>query len=313
MTRSTILAPRATNLDAHEITEMLAYRRPAWSKTEECFIRDFIAPLGTRPDAYGNHILAIGNRPNVLWSCHTDTVHKRAGHQRIARDAFGNATLGDNTGSNCLGADDTAGVWLMLEMIRAQTPGLYVFHRAEEIGGKGSAYIARSTPKLFDDIDCAIALDRKGTDSVITHQGTRCCSDQFANSLADLLGRDWRLDQDGIFTDTANYVNHVGECTNISVGYSGAHGPAERLNIDHLLTLRDTLCTLPQANLVIDRAPGDEDPDWLEYAERDPYVVRDAGNNFEEMIRLVRDNPLVVADMLEQMGYDASDIEGWIG
>jgi hypothetical protein len=45
--------------------------------------------------------------------------------------------------SSCLGADDAAGVWLLCEMIRAGIPGLYVFHRNEERGGRGAEFFAK--------------------------------------------------------------------------------------------------------------------------------------------------------------------------
>ena len=60
------------------LVQMLAYMRPAGSKTEKAFIKRFIAPLGAKPDNYGNYWLSIG-QSNVLWSSHTDTVHK---HER---------------------------------------------------------------------------------------------------------------------------------------------------------------------------------------------------------------------------------------
>lgn len=43
--------------------------------------------------------------------------------------------------SNCLGADCTTGVWLILEMIKARIPGIYVIHNDEEIGCIGATNI----------------------------------------------------------------------------------------------------------------------------------------------------------------------------
>lgn len=41
--------------------------------------------------------------------------------------------------SNCLGADCTTGVWLILEMIKARVPGIYVIHNDEEVGCVGAS------------------------------------------------------------------------------------------------------------------------------------------------------------------------------
>ena len=45
--------------------------------------------------------------------------------------------------NECLGGDDGTGVWLMTKLIEAGVPGRYIFHRAEEVGGRGSGWIER--------------------------------------------------------------------------------------------------------------------------------------------------------------------------
>ena len=290
--------------DLSTIVEMLTYRRPASSKTERAFIQDFIKPLGVSTDPAGNLIKRVGDAP-ILWSCHTDTVHKTAGRQQVLFQD-GIAYTAD-AGSNCLGADDTAGVWLMAEMIKANVPGLYIFHRAEEIGGIGSRFIAKERPFILEGIEAAIALDRRGTGSVITHQGVRCCSDTFASSLAYGLGMDHRLDTRGIFTDTANYMDIIPECTNLSVGYAGEHTQDETLDADYLISLRDALVSLDTNQLVIERNPAEpESATWDCWDLADQYPTR---RHTASMYQLVRDNPDQVADWLESMGLDATELE----
>lgn len=310
------MTSRTLDPELRTLAEMLAYMRPAGSRTERRFIRDFITTLGARHDAAGNLILRIGAAP-VLWSCHTDTVHGRGGMQMVEY-ADGMAHLPRGSRSTCLGADDTAGVWLMCEMILAQTQGLYVFHRGEEIGGIGSNHIAWRTPALLSGIDCAIALDRRGTSSVITHQGGRCCSDAFAQSLAAQLGGTFAPDDTGTFTDTANYVDTVGECTNLSVGYYSQHTKSECLDLSFLLGLRDRLIALDISALAIERVPGETEllqDDWahkyfgtaygsmggLDYYPNDNRRPR-------SMAQLVRDYPDEIADLLVEYGYDADGL-----
>src|SRR5690606_29717089 len=148
------------------LLDMLSYRRPAGSQTERQFIERFIAPTGAKPDGYGNYILRVGEWP-VLWSAHTDTVHKQGGRQQV-RVCGQTAMVPD--GSNCLGADDGTGCWILLEMIRAGVEGLYVFQRAEETGCNGSRYIATHTAEQPDGIEEAIAFHRRGEYSNGTHQ-----------------------------------------------------------------------------------------------------------------------------------------------
>lgn len=244
-----------------KLLEMLTYKRPAGSRAERQFIRRFIRPTGAEPDNAGNYILRIGDNSRVAWLSHTDTVHRKSGRQRLrvedglATVRYPQATLQ----RECLGADDTTGVWLMLEMIGAEVPGLYIFHRAEERGCIGSAYIARHTPELLDGIHYAVAFDRRGIDSVITHQlGNRTASDVFAWSLIDALGLiGYGPDPTGVYTDSESYAGLVPECTNLSVGYEYQHTPQECQDIEFAAWLRDRLCRMDENDLLRDRDPVD--------------------------------------------------------
>jgi len=282
--------------------KMLQWRRPARSKTEVEFVKRYLSPLkGVKPDAYGNLIGRIGKAP-VLWSSHTDTVHSKDGIQKLERLGATVHVARAEKGSSCLGADCSVGVWLMREMYLAGVPGLYVWHRDEEIGGLGSDYIAMKTPEVLEGIQCAIAFDRKGFNSIITYQaGGRCASDAFAASLALQLGKGWKRDEGGTFTDTANYTRLVPECTNLSVGYEGAHSVHETANLDFAMLLLDALKALDVTSLTIERDPAArEESDWSSYYDREPYDS--AGSSLSD---IVEEYPAEVADILEQCGYDS--------
>jgi putative aminopeptidase FrvX len=292
-----------------QLMEMLTYRRPAGSKAERKFINRFIRPLGVKQDEAGNLIKRIGDAP-VMWSSHTDTVHRSSGRQ-LLMEKDGIVTAPNST---CLGADDTAGVWLMVQMIRRNVPGLYVFHRAEECGGYGSLHIAKANRALLDGIDYAIALDRKGEQSIVTHQwGGRCCSDEFARALAKALGLGMKPDDGGTFTDTANYMEHVPECTNISVGYYLQHSSSEWLNVAYLFKLLDALVALDTTSLPVmrDHTATNESGDWS-WAFKDTETTTDdrfAGmSNYEALRDVVRHHPEAVADFLDQYGITAHEI-----
>jgi len=312
-----------------QIAEMLTYCRPAYSKTDEAFIDNFIKPVGVISDKAGNLVKVIGDNPTVMWSCHTDTVHSKEGFQAVDFKGQYIRRKDQKEKKACLGADDTAGVWLMLEMIRAKKDGMYIFHRAEEVGGKGSSYIEKHTPELLDGIKYAIALDRKGTRDVITHQGMmRCCSNEFAGSLADAIGMKYKPDDTGSFTDTDNYTDLVGECTNLSIGYEYAHSSKEILDAGFLMKLRQRLIDLDYSKLKEKRKKGEEDPDyhrnygyWYSaggYSDvndrRFSYdnVIVDAGygtvDKTTDLDELVYDYPDVAVRMLKEWGVTASDM-----
>jgi hypothetical protein len=240
--------------DLETIISMLSYRRPAGSASEMEFIKRFIIPLGARMDKHGNWRLKIGDEPSVLWSSHTDSVHIKEGYQKVDFDGK-YISLPVNSKSNCLGADCAAGVWIMTEMIKAKVPGLYVFHFAEEIGCVGSSAIVEKEPTLLAGIKAAIAFDRKGIDSVITHQRSRTCSDAFGKSVAAQLPNRFKLDDTGVLTDTKQYRFLVPECSNISVGYYNEHRPHESLDVGHLIEVRNHMVKIDQSKFVIERDP----------------------------------------------------------
>jgi hypothetical protein len=333
--------------DVAVLMDMLTYRRPHASKTEEQFIEKFIDPLAKLDHVYAYEQDGFGNRwafiagegEDIMWSCHTDTVHYKDGKQAVSKRKD-IVTLNKRSKSNCLGADDTAGVWLMVNMIQQGKPGTYVFHRGEECGGLGSDYVATHEKGRLKNIQAAIALDRKGYDNIITHQGARCCSDEFAESLADALPTlAMEKDDTGLFTDTANYTHLVPECTNLSVGYGRQHTAKEWQDVAFLCQVLDALLALDVSKLVIKRDPvNDHDDawDWLKDDEgEDEYNVNGydykwhedpnhpdykstttqpnrPGNYYDmeldAMIRFCEDEALVVAKMLMDDGYTIDEV-----
>lgn len=307
------------------LLDMLTYKRPAGSKAEAKFIKRFLLPLGFKRDNGGNYHKRIGTAP-VLWSCHTDTVHRQGGRQVVALSAEGWITA---PYSDCLGADDAAGIWLMCEMIKAGVEGLYVFHAEEEYGGIGSSWLARNHPTYLAEFKWAIAFDRMGCNSVITHQfGDRCCSEEFAEAMCKALGGDgWKPDSGGTFTDTANYTDDIGECTNISVGYYDQHTSRERLFLPFLVCLLDTLLGLDLLALPCVRKPGEKGSRlygdfggsstsmgsalraWYEEeGDAVPFKRSSRRASYDTLLEAVQNYPDATASILEHLGITAEDI-----
>ena len=242
---------------------LLSYARPSGSMTELAFRERFIESIpGAYLDDYSNIHVAVGES-RTLFSCHTDTVARHEGRQTFnyRGGTVGLSKRAKRSGFTCLGADDTAGIFVMIEMIGARVPGHYVFHHAEECGGIGSFDLSQHESEwLSASFDHAVAFDRRGTADVITRQGTRCCSDSFAQALATQLNRanvafDYAPSPYGLFTDTANYADIIPECTNLSVGYYHEHTSAETLDVDHVLALSDAAQRIDWSALPVDRDP----------------------------------------------------------
>lgn len=238
------------------------------SNTREC--KPLVCPQGEVLAYYAEVLPEGGGQPTTLFSCHVDSIHRREGMQVPLIDRDGMVRLPSDSPSSCLGADDAAGMWIMLHMIDAGVPGTYLFHRGEEVGGIGSKGVARHYAYVLEQHKHAVAFDRKATHSVITHQGMgRCCSDTFAQALADALNDHlpeahafMTPDDTGVYTDTAEYVDYVPECTNLSVGYYYEHTMSEHLDLTFLTALRDACLRVDWSALPVKREPGDDGWDY---------------------------------------------------
>lgn len=286
-----------------QLAEMLTYKRPAYSVEEEQFTKRFIDSIpGMQMDAVGNRYLRVGTAP-VMFSAHTDTVHAKAGRQKVYYDPHLNQLF--KADHDCLGADDGVGVWIMLNLIEAGVEGLYVFHQAEEIGGVGSAYIADETPELVKGMRFCIAFDRRGNSDIITHQaGGRCCSDEFAQDLGIMLGHGYKACDGGVFTDSANYTHLIPECTNLSVGYYNEHSRNEYVDLGEAETLLTALLALDWAQLETYRDPKAATLHDMADADEIAPAAR-----YDDIIEFVMNNPVAASDLLYDLGCTYEDIE----
>lgn len=108
--------------EVSSLVRMHCYKRPDGSESENEFIKDWLTPLGLDSDEQGNLYCRIGDAP-VMWSSHTDTVHDKAGYQRLRlKGGMLQLTRKSRRSSSCLGADDGVGVWIMHQMILAGCP-----------------------------------------------------------------------------------------------------------------------------------------------------------------------------------------------
>jgi hypothetical protein len=278
---------RATNVLGKILNTALSTKRPHGSATNVKFtawLKDnlpFDLQKGSFYDGAGN--LHVDNRTQAthktLFVAHVDTVHRNEGKNKITKTKTHWRAKGD-----VLGADDGAGVALLMHMIWGGVHGYYIFTQGEERGGVGARYLAEKQEKLLSEFDRAIAFDRRGIDSVITHQGWgRCCSDTFGSALADALmdGSDNLMmlnDDTGVYTDTAEFTDIIPECTNISVGYAREHTQEESLDLNHYQHLADAVLTVDWDGLPVERDPSVVEPVsygtgswWQEYKTHTKY------------------------------------------
>jgi hypothetical protein len=227
-------------------------------------------PKGHKIDKNGNYFLKIGES-KTIFACHLDTVSKS--EVKVNHVIENNMIKTD--GKSILGADDKAGMTILLYMISKRIPGTYYFFIGEEVGCIGSKAAVKDDD--FSNYERIISFDRRDTYSIITHQSwRRCCSDDFAKVLSEeyiKLGLDLKPDDTGVGTDSAQFIDVIPECTNISVGYYKEHTHEESQDIEFLEKLC-IACTL----INWEALPAVRDPkvrQWKEYKSTYNYSGRD--------------------------------------
>jgi len=217
---------------------------------------------GLIEDEFENLFIKIGES-DVMFTSHLDTATSALTKVNHVFDK----NIIKTDGKSILGADDKAGVTVMLYMIEKRVPGLYYFFLGEEVGCIGSKKVANKlkTEKI-EGINKVVSFDRRGTTSIITYQsGQRCASDKFGEALASEFNKaddtfSYKIDDTGVLTDSVQFIKIYSECTNISVGYQSEHTFSESQDIEHLEKLA-VACTKVNWNDL----PVERDPSKTEY------------------------------------------------
>lgn len=213
-------------------------------------------------DEFGNLSVKIGES-DVMFTSHLDTATSALTKVNHVFDK----NIIKTDGKSILGADDKAGVTVMLYMIEKKVPGLYYFFLGEEVGCLGSKKVAAEQKvKKIEGINKVVSFDRRGTTSVITYQSSkRCASDEFGEALAKEFNRvddtfKYKTDPTGVLTDSVQFISIYPECTNISVGYQSEHTFSESQDIEHLEKLAVACTKVDWTSLPVKR-----DPSKVEY------------------------------------------------
>jgi len=245
-------------------------------------------PDNINSDEFGNFFIKIGENSETMFCSHLDTAAFEK--QKVQHDFWKTegqlfvGTKGDiikRTYKNkkgesieygakegtLLGADDKAGVVIMLNMIENNIPGLYYFFVGEEVGRIGSTHALKKYKDIFKSYKRCIAFDRRGYGSIISRQmGMQCCSNDFVNELSIQFkkhGMKFENDPTGIYTDSATFMSIIPECTNLSVGYFDEHTEFESQNLTYLIKLANTCTKIDWESLPTKRNPNPfktEDP-----------------------------------------------------
>lgn len=137
-----------------------------------------------------------------------------------------------------LGADDRAGVFAILNVIRNGYRPHICFTTDEEVGGLGALALTRDIPKPPVPIKYIIQLDRRGECDCVFYS---CVNNDFQTYVEGFgFITNW-----GTFSDISYICPHWGIAgVNLSVGYQGEHTKSEILNIKALERTIDKVCEM---------------------------------------------------------------------
>jgi len=268
----------------------------------------YIFPSDIIKDPIGNYYMKIG-QSDTMFTCHLDTATSKkvkVNHLFENEDDEAKQTFISTDGRTILGADDKAGVLIMLNMIENKVPGLYYFFIGEEKGTVGSNGILEADPKFFESYKKCIAFDRRGYGSIITKQyGSSCCSPEFAEALvkemAKATGTTFKEDPTGVYTDSAVFMDIIPEVTNISVGYFNEHSGQEFQNMTYLEWLCAAVIEVNWESLPIKRDP-------MEYYNNLVKTKKSSGNKNTENSDY-DDNYSKLFNIVEEIMADVSNME----
>jgi len=208
----------------------------------ECFlyVEETLSELGIAFYSTEHYIVTdIHMKRSPLVCVHLDTVSPIPPTEGTIVEKDRTLSLRKNTTAKCLGADDRAGVWIALEMLRLGTKSEfeYGFFRGEESGGIGSREFAESCD-IDDMYSCFIGLDRGSKNGV---QNVAEYDYDNAELLQCFVERGF-VASFGTFSDCSNLSSNCTlACVNLSVGYISEHTSKEKLYLDLMENTLDVM------------------------------------------------------------------------
>lgn len=212
---------------------------------EENAVREYLKPILTEVmdavyiDRFGNLLaekeFGAGEGATILLSAHMDTVTSVQQNRKLIVN-------GDIIKSNKgpLGADDRAGITIILEVLRnlKNFNGVVkvAFSRMEEVGCVGATQIDKN---FYKDVNLAIVVDRRGSRDIVVGCGyTPFCDDNVASFIEEAAKAtgmsDWKA-VDGGISDAVVFAENGINSINLSAGYEFEHTASEYVNVNRMV------------------------------------------------------------------------------
>lgn len=189
-------------------------------KTMNTYLKRFYNKVTYTKD----YVYAIGDIPITLVA-HVDTVFKEK-----PEDVFYDRVKNVLWSPQGLGADDRAGVFAIINIVKSGLRPHIIFTTGEEMGGLGAQVLTYREPKPFAEMRYIIQLDRRGKDDCIFYE---CDNVKFVEYIKSFGFHE----EYGSFSDISELCptwRIAG--VNLSIGYKNEHSLIEILYIDYFLS-----------------------------------------------------------------------------
>ena len=215
-----------------------------------------------------DYIYAIGDIPIALVA-HMDTVFTRP-----ARDIFYDRQKNVIWSPEGLGADDRAGIFAIIQIIRKGLRPHIIFTTDEEKGCLGADKLGRLACP-FDDLRYIIQLDRRGADDCVFYD---CDNDDFVKYVEQF----GFVEAIGSFTDICSLCPPWKVAgVNLSIGYRDEHSISEVLFVGQMFNTIEKVCRMLQKESIpkfeyIPMVYSGMKNDWFRYLRRSKTEPDDA-------------------------------------
>lgn len=225
MTRMTMTTNRMRGLKTMNKEEYHFYKLISQTRQTQLleWTKDFLTDVFTedRVVATKDFIYAIGDVP-IMLVAHLDTVHKE-----IPWDIYYDRDKRIVWSPQGLGADDRAGVFSIMTILKNGFRPHILFTTDEEIGGLGARAAAK---QLTPDVNFVIEVDRRGEKDSVFYD----CDNPKFEEYINKFGFNTNY---GSFSDISYLCPDWGMAgVNLSIGYDCEHTKAETLNVAYMFS-----------------------------------------------------------------------------
>lgn len=169
-----------------------------------------------------DYVYVEGSLPVALVA-HADTVHAA-----LPKEIFYDKDKNVVWSPEGIGADDRAGIFAIIDILREGLRPSVIICNEEEVGGKGAKRFVKAYPKPLSKVNFIIELDRMGEEDMVFY----ACDNPDFEAYLEPYGfvTDW-----GTFSDIATIAPKWGvAAVNLSIGYMDEHTKSERLYVGRM-------------------------------------------------------------------------------